>query len=52
MRGRFGLDGPEQTLRELAGQLGVSAERVRQIEQRALDKLRGVVDGTLRAESR
>jgi RNA polymerase sigma factor (sigma-70 family) len=40
VRGRFGLDGPEQTLRELAGDLGVSAERVRQIEERALDKLR------------
>jgi DNA-directed RNA polymerase sigma subunit (sigma70/sigma32) len=37
---RYGLDGPEQTLGELAGRLGVSAERVRQIEQRALDKLR------------
>jgi RNA polymerase sigma factor (sigma-70 family) len=37
---RYGLDGPEKTLRELGGTLGVSAERVRQIEQRALDKLR------------
>jgi RNA polymerase sigma factor (sigma-70 family) len=37
---RFGMHGPERTLRELAGTLGVSAERVRQIEQRALDKLR------------
>jgi RNA polymerase primary sigma factor len=40
MRGRYGLDGPEQTLRELANTLGLSAERVRQIEQGALDKLR------------
>jgi RNA polymerase sigma factor (sigma-70 family) len=40
LRGRFGLDGPERTLRELALALGVSAERVRQIEARALDKLR------------
>jgi RNA polymerase sigma factor (sigma-70 family) len=39
--GRFGLDGPERTLRDLGNALGVSAERVRQIEQRALDKLRG-----------
>jgi RNA polymerase sigma factor (sigma-70 family) len=40
VRGRFGLDGEERTLRELAGDFGVSAERVRQIEERALDKLR------------
>jgi RNA polymerase sigma factor (sigma-70 family) len=40
VRGRFGFDGPEQTLRELAGTLGVSAERVRQIEHEALGKLR------------
>jgi RNA polymerase sigma factor (sigma-70 family) len=39
--GRYGLDGREErTLRELASTLGVSAERVRQIEQAALDKLR------------
>jgi RNA polymerase sigma factor (sigma-70 family) len=40
---RFGLDGPPQTLRELACVLGVTAERVRQIEQTGLDKLRGAV---------
>ena len=39
LRARYGLDGPEQSLREVAGQLGISAERVRQIEQRALGKL-------------
>jgi RNA polymerase primary sigma factor len=44
VRARFGLDGPERTLREVAGELGVSAERVRQIEQRALEKLRGAID--------
>jgi RNA polymerase sigma factor (sigma-70 family) len=43
VRGHFGLDGEERTLRELAGHLGVSAERVRQIEQRALDTMRAVV---------
>jgi RNA polymerase primary sigma factor len=43
--GRFGLDGPERTLRELAVSLGVSAERVRQLEARALDKLRDAPDG-------
>jgi RNA polymerase primary sigma factor len=37
---RFGLDGPQRTLRQIAGQLGLSAERVRQIEERALGKLR------------
>jgi RNA polymerase sigma factor (sigma-70 family) len=38
--GHYGLDGAVLTLRELADRLGVSAERVRQIEQDALDKLR------------
>jgi RNA polymerase sigma factor (sigma-70 family) len=37
---RHGLDGPERSLRELAAELGVSAERVRQVEGRALGKLR------------
>jgi RNA polymerase sigma factor (sigma-70 family) len=40
VRDRFGLDGPARTLRELAGSLGVSAERVRQIEQESLQKCR------------
>jgi DNA-directed RNA polymerase sigma subunit (sigma70/sigma32) len=40
VRGRFGLDGRECTLVELGERLGVSAERVRQVEQAALDKLR------------
>jgi RNA polymerase primary sigma factor len=42
---RFGLDGHERTLRELANVLGVSAERVRQVEQVALDKLRAALLG-------
>jgi len=42
---RFGLDGPARTLRELARVLGVSAERVRQVEQVALDKLRTAILG-------
>jgi RNA polymerase primary sigma factor len=40
LKARYGLDCPEQTLRELAGGLQLSAERVRQIEERALEKLR------------
>jgi RNA polymerase primary sigma factor len=40
VRARYGLDGAENTLSELARRLGVSAERVRQIEQAALEKMR------------
>jgi HSP20 family molecular chaperone IbpA len=40
LRARFGFGVPEQTLQEVGERLGVSAERIRQIEQRALDKLR------------
>ena len=40
MRARFGFDGPERTLAEIGTRLGVSAERVRQVEQAALAKLR------------
>lgn len=39
LRARYGLDGEEQSLREIADRTGVSAERVRQLEQRALGKL-------------
>ena len=38
---RFGLDGePPQTLEEVGGQLGITRERVRQLETRALRELR------------
>jgi RNA polymerase primary sigma factor len=36
---RYGLEGDEQSLREVGERLGVSAERVRQLERRALGKL-------------
>ena len=42
---RYGLGQREQTLREIAPRLGVSAERVRQIEQDSLTKLHAVVAG-------
>lgn len=40
VRARFGFDREPQRLVDLAEQLGLSAERVRQIEERALAKLR------------
>jgi RNA polymerase primary sigma factor len=40
LQARFGLDGNAASLRDIAGRLGVSAERVRQLESRALGKLR------------
>jgi RNA polymerase sigma factor (sigma-70 family) len=39
LRARFGLAGEEESRREIAERQGVSAERVRQIEERALRKL-------------
>jgi RNA polymerase sigma factor (sigma-70 family) len=40
---RFGIGARQQTLREVAGTLGVSAERVRQIEETALERLHEAV---------
>jgi RNA polymerase sigma factor (sigma-70 family) len=46
LQARFGLGGSTpQTLREVAGRLDLSAERVRQIEQGALAKLRDLAGG-------
>jgi RNA polymerase primary sigma factor len=46
IRARFSLGGHRnvQTLQKLADRLGVSKERIRQLEKRALDKLRGMAD--------
>jgi RNA polymerase primary sigma factor len=44
---RFGLDGePRHSLNQLGRLLQVSKERVRQIEERAMEKLRGFADGS------
>lgn len=40
LRQRFGLDGPAGTLREVAEVLGVTKERVRQIQVKAIEKIR------------
>jgi len=40
LRARYGLDGDEQSLRDIGERIGLSGERVRQIENRALGKLR------------
>jgi RNA polymerase primary sigma factor len=39
----YGVDRPAQTLRQIGSQFGLSAERVRQIEEHALDGLRAAL---------
>lgn len=39
IRGRFGFDGEPKTLEQLADELGITRERVRQIENKALQRL-------------
>ena len=41
---RFGFAGDAQTLMQVGQELGISKERVRQLESRALDKLRAHVE--------
>lgn len=38
---RFGFDGPKQTLEEIGQEYGLTRERIRQIEAKAIGKLRG-----------
>ena len=40
LRAHYGLEGPGESLREIGERIGLSGERVHQIEQRALGKLR------------
>jgi RNA polymerase primary sigma factor len=44
LRARYRLDGEEQSLRAVGERIGLSAERVRQIENRALGKLRAATN--------
>jgi RNA polymerase sigma factor (sigma-70 family) len=46
VRRRYGIDGATRSVRELAAELCVSPERVRQIEQKAMRKLRESCDAT------
>ncbi len=45
IRAHYGLGEPAQTLRQIGGSLGVSAERVRQIETAGLARLRACLSG-------
>ncbi len=45
LRARGGLDGEEESLRQIGARLGLSAERVRKLEQRARGKLAAAASG-------
>jgi RNA polymerase sigma factor (sigma-70 family) len=47
LRARYGFDGPIQTLHEVGDDLDLSAERVRQIQQLALEKLQLAISTVL-----
>ena len=51
VRCRFGVDSEERTLSDIAGDLGLTAERVRQIEQRALESLHASAHRSPRAST-
>lgn len=44
LRLRFGIDGESQTLEKIGGVFGVTRERIRQIEVRALGKLKKIME--------
>jgi len=44
LRARYGLDGAEQSLPDVGERIGLSGERVRHIEQRAVGKLRAAAN--------
>jgi DNA-directed RNA polymerase sigma subunit (sigma70/sigma32) len=47
----YGIGRPAATLREIGVELGLSAERVRQVEEEALDKLRRALTGAASADA-
>jgi len=53
LRARFGLDGGQQrTLEEVGEKFGVTRERVRQIQNLALRKLRKMIEKLERSKSK
>jgi RNA polymerase primary sigma factor len=52
LRARVGMDGPEQNLEAIGHELGLSADRVRQLETRAYKKLRRLARQTALTHAR